>query len=158
MIDVTITGHRPQKLPRMEEVFDALTNAFNIFQVRRVIQGMAAGTDLIAAKAAYRLGKPFVAVRPGEWHKPAFGWEKQYESAIRYAEQVHTLDTVYNPVAYQQRNEYMVDMLDPKHQDIIISVWDGSPSGTKNCIRYAQAKNFRVWNIDPSTLEGAWLK
>ncbi len=158
MIDVVITGHRPQKLPRINEMFDVYVETLSRFNVRRLIQGMAAGADLIAAKAAYELGIPFVAVRPGEWHKAAFGWEGRYSSALKHAESIHVLDTCYHPVAFQQRNEFMVDLLEAKHQDIVISAWDGSPSGTRNCIKYADKKNIRIWNIDPSTLQGAWLK
>lgn len=33
----------------------------------------------------------------------------------------------------QKRNEYMVDLA-----DIVIAVWDGSASGTGNCVRYAE--------------------
>ncbi len=162
MVDAVITGHRPGKLPRMWELQKVLTETFQDFNVRRVIQGMADGADLIAAKAAYKMEIPFVAVRPGKWHKPGPGWERDYIFALRLAEKVELVDSENHhypgPWIFQKRNERMVDMIYPQHNDVVIAVWDGSPSGTRNCINYATGKNHRIWRIDPSTLEGEWLK
>ena len=37
------------------------------------------------------------------------------------------------------RNKYMID-----NSDVLIAVWDGSPSGTKHAIDYAKEKNKEV--------------
>ena len=53
----------------------------------------------------------------------------------------------YYPAKMEKRNEYMVD-----HSDIVIAVWDGSKSGTENCIKYAQKLNKRIIRINPNNL------
>jgi uncharacterized phage-like protein YoqJ len=47
----------------------------------------------------------------------------------------------------QKRNEYMIDK-----SDYVIAVWDGSPSGTGNTVRYAKQKNKKILIINPSDL------
>lgn len=44
----------------------------------------------------------------------------------------------------QKRNEYMVD-----HSDKVIAVWDGSKSGTKNCIDYAKKVGKDIIFVQP---------
>ena len=44
----------------------------------------------------------------------------------------------------QKRNEYMVDLA-----DVVIAVWDGSNSGTGNCIKYAQKCGKEIIQITP---------
>lgn len=50
----------------------------------------------------------------------------------------------YKPYLMQKRNEYMVD-----NSDIVIAVWDGSKSGTANCIEYAKSKHKEIIYIKP---------
>lgn len=54
----------------------------------------------------------------------------------------------YHPEKLQQRNKFMVDQA-----SIVIAVWDGSPSGTANCVRYAREMGRSIIYIDPTTLE-----
>ena len=49
----------------------------------------------------------------------------------------------YDVRKMQKRNEYMVD-----NSDILIAVFDGSKSGTKNCIDYAKKHNKEIIIID----------
>ena len=44
----------------------------------------------------------------------------------------------------QKRNEYMVDLA-----DIVIAVWDGSASGTGNCVRYTERCGKKIIRIMP---------
>ena len=46
-----------------------------------------------------------------------------------------------------KRNRYMVD-----HADVLIAVWDGSPSGTGKTVRYAHQQGKSVITINPRTL------
>jgi uncharacterized phage-like protein YoqJ len=162
MVDAVITGHRTGKLGNKIDLQSKLRETFVGFKVKRIIQGMADGTDLIAAKAAFKSDIPFIGVRPGLWHTPSKDWASDYASALKLAEAIKVVDTESQkypgPWAYFKRNEYMVNMIHAMHQDIIIAVWDGSQSGTSHCVNYALSKNLRVWNIDPNTLEGGWLK
>ena len=43
---------------------------------------------------------------------------------------------------YQRRNEFMVD-----HSNLVIAVWNGEKSGTKNTIDYAERKGVKVVNL-----------
>ena len=47
-----------------------------------------------------------------------------------------------------KRNRYMVD-----HADVLIAVWDGSPSGTGKTVRYAHQQGKSVTIIDPVSLD-----
>ena len=53
-------------------------------------------------------------------------------------------DEEYKPYLMQKRNEYMVD-----HSDKVIAVWDGSKSGTKNCIDYAKKVGKDIIFVQP---------
>lgn len=55
---------------------------------------------------------------------------------------------MYHPAKMQKRNMFMVD-----NSDVVISCWNGSKSGTFNCIKYAKKKGKKIINIDPVTLE-----
>ncbi len=53
----------------------------------------------------------------------------------------------YSPDCMDKRNRYMVD-----HADVLIAVWDGSPSGTGKTVRYAHQQGKSVITINPRTL------
>ncbi len=48
----------------------------------------------------------------------------------------------YSRACFQIRNEWMVD-----HSALVIAVFNGQPSGTKNTIDYAKRKSVPCWNI-----------
>ena len=59
-----------------------------------------------------------------------------------------------NKVIYtSETNTYVVRLLDDRNKaivdnsDIIIALWDGNKSGTKNCINYAEKKDKEVINL-----------
>lgn len=53
-------------------------------------------------------------------------------------------DEEYKPWLMQKRNEYMVDLADK-----VIAVWDGSKSGTANCVKYAEKTGKGIIRINP---------
>ena len=53
-------------------------------------------------------------------------------------------DEEYKPWLMQKRNEYMVNL-----SDKIIAVWNGSKSGTQNCIKYATKLGKEIIRIEP---------
>ncbi len=63
----------------------------------------------------------------------------------------------YTPDCLRKRNRYMVD-----HAEIVLAVWNGSPSGTSQTVWYARETGKPVWIIRPDTLgsaiEGASLR
>lgn len=85
---------------------------------------------------------------------------ERYNNQLKLADKVTYVDTLekykiqgfkeglYHPVKMQKRNEYMID-----DSNIVVSYWDGSKSGTGNCIRYAEKKNRKVINIYDCNIE-----
>lgn len=81
--------------------------------------------------------------------------KERYKSQKKRADNVIYVDTEkgyevsgteegkYDVRKMQKRNEYMVD-----NSDILIAVFDGSKSGTKNCIDYAKEHNKEIIIID----------
>lgn len=148
MVTAAISGHRPEKIRDWGWVRDALKESFALFDVDKVVVGMAAGVDLIAAKVAHENGIPFVCAKPWAGHTARVGWKMTYASAIRNAIEVVDVDPAQDypgPWVYQKRNKWMVD-----HSDFLISVWDGSEGGTANCVYYAYKMGVRVYNLNPN--------
>jgi uncharacterized phage-like protein YoqJ len=137
-----VTGHRPDKLtgwdplhPVIECVRKALRHAFASDWPQHVITGMALGVDTWAAEVCIELGIPFVAALPcTDWgvQWPPFAQTRQ-EKLLTHAKEVHIVSPgPYKPWKLQRRNEWMVD-----NCDVLLSIWDGSDGGTRNCLMYA---------------------
>ena len=161
---VSITGHRHERIPDMLATSVAMSKAFLETDTTLVIQGMAAGVDLMSAKMAYLNGIPFWCAKPWKTHRSRMGgssgytesWEYEYDKALQFAEKVIDVTDYIDypgPYVYQIRNEWMVD-----HAEAVIAVWDGvEKGGTWNCVRYAKEQNKEIYRIHPVTLEAAWL-
>lgn len=147
MTTAAITGHRPEKLHDLAYIDHQLHLAYKDLKVRYVIQGMAAGVDLMSARAAYQDGIAYGCARPWKGHAPRRADEYDYFQAIAHAQDIWDVDNSRDypgPWVYQKRNEFMVD-----NSDIVIAVWDGSSGGTANCVKYALKKGRMVWRIFP---------
>ena len=68
--------------------------------------------------------------------------QKRYKNIIENADYVTTVCGGYFNGVYQVRNEFMVD-----RSNLVIAVWNGAPSGTKNTVDYAVSKGVRVINV-----------
>jgi uncharacterized phage-like protein YoqJ len=149
---VAFTGHRPDKLggyrlpnPVQTRVETALRRRLEqLLKAHRdllCLSGMALGVDQWAAAACIELGVPFKAFVPfigqeSMWPEPA---QRRYRHLIERASSVLLLREAppgYGaaPRLLQKRNEAMVDRC-----ELLLAVWDGSPGGTANCVRYAEA-------------------
>lgn len=139
---VAVTGHRPDKLggwdplhPVVAQVRKALRDALAATWPAHVITGMALGVDTWAAEACLELGIPFVAALPcdnwgSQW--PAYAQARQ-ALLLAKAQRQHVVSPgPYKPWKLQRRNEWMVDQC-----ALLLSVWDGSSGGTRNCLMYA---------------------
>ena len=90
--------------------------------------------------------------------------KERYKSQKKRADNVIYVDTEkgyevsgteegkYDARKMQKRNEYMVD-----NSDILIAVFDGSKSGTKNCIDYAKEHNKEIIIIDLNKIKNKLL-
>lgn len=146
------TGHRPDKLGGYEPEAEELLTEYAVYilssyKPKKVIVGMAMGWDMALAHACVRLGIPFIAAIPFKgqelrW-RPAV--QKIYHELLSKAiEVVVVCEGGYHPFKMNKRNEWMVD-----HCTRLLALWNGSPGGTDNCIRYAK-KVERNWiNVWP---------
>lgn len=160
------TGHRPQKLPfgfnEQDERCIKLKEALKEKIVRMIeengvtdfVSGMAIGTDVFAAEIVLELKKQY----PQLWLECAIPCETQaakwreadrdrYFDIISRCGKETLLQTRYTPDCMQNRNKYMVDK-----SDYIIAVWDGTPSGTGNTVRYAKKCDKEVIIINPKEM------
>lgn len=152
---VTFTGHRPNKLggyategnSKYEACYNRIVEALHSLAPSKAISGMALGVDQWAAWACVEMGIPFIAAVP--FHGQESLWPEsskhQYFELLKKAEEVHTVsEGGYLPMKMHERNQWMVD-----NADVIIAVWDGSPSGTGKCVQYATQKGKKIYRINP---------
>lgn len=140
--DVTAaTGHRPEKLGGYgQKVLCDLTHLakryLRAYEPKEVITGMALGWDTAVALGCIQLHIPFIAALPFEGQERRWSPEQRhmYFSILNHASQIVTVARGgYRTFKYQARNEWMAD-----HCTRVVALWDGSPGGTANMIRYAQ--------------------
>lgn len=148
---ITGAGHRPNKLGGYgDDVYVRLRELARRWlrehpHVKRVLSGMALGWDQALAAAAVYEGVPFVAAIPfkGQESKWPDASRRRYFALLsRAAETVIVCDGGYSAEKMRRRNEWMVD-----HADTVLALWNGSASGTKDCIDYAREKNIPIINL-----------
>lgn len=155
---IAATGHRPNKLgneydyngPYSDYIGNRFIEIFNEHKPEYVISGMALGVDTIFVIAAIICKIPFVAAIPFEgqekmWPDPS---QELYLALLNHPlckEKIYVSGPGYSAKKMQIRNEWMV-----KKCDLLISVWDGTDGGTKNCCIFADRVGRRRINIDPS--------
>jgi len=156
---IAITGHRPNKLrgeyemngPLSRLIYDKLTEVVCDYRPTKMITGMAIGVDMLWANVAIRQECPFIAAIP------CYNQEKKWSSKIQklYAYIInHPLccpvwvkEGEYDNSCMQERNKWMVN-----NCDYLIAVWDGTPGGTANCVRYAESVKRNIFRINPTDL------
>lgn len=137
------TGHRPEKLTESEkvviarlerEIQNAITDGFNVF-----ISGMARGVDIWAAETVIKLrdaSEPIklICALPYDGFEQGWSaeWQERYTRILQTADLVRTICPCYSRACFQIRNEWMVE-----HSSLVIAVYNGKKSGTKNTIDYA---------------------
>ncbi|NMW01910.1 DUF1273 family protein [Bacillus safensis] len=173
---VCFTGHRPQKLggydmknPTMLKLKEKLLEVIEILieenECERFITGGALGADTAAfwcvhiMKKKYPHIKNIVAV-PFENQDKKWSAEQQawYRKMLDKADEVINVDEIekykdntvpngeYSVAKLSRRNEYMVD-----HSKDIVAIYDGSKSGTSNCLYYAHNRylGHGIWRLSP---------
>lgn len=145
----TATGHRADKLELYTEeqahrliafADDVVQIYFKSPTVGTMYCGMQSGWDLAIGLAAMNRGWNLVPCLPYTNFLP-YG---QYNKRFWYSISSRILKA-YKPVVVcpgdyaawklNTRNKFMVD-----HSSFVMALWDGSDSGTKNCIDYAISK------------------
>ena len=93
--------------------------------------------------------------RDGEvapYERQAVRWPEalrnRYFSIAERCDRETMLQRQYTPDCLRKRNRYMVD-----RAEIVLAVWNGSPSGTGQTVWYARETGKPVWIFRPDTLE-----
>ena len=160
------TGHRPQHLPfgmnenddrcvKLKEALkEQIINLIEAEDVTYFITGMALGVDLYAAEIVLDLKACYPNITlesaiPCETQavKWSMAQRERYYDIAAQCDKETMLQSHYSPDCMGKRNRYMVD-----HADVLIAVWDGSPSGTGKTVRYAHQQGKSVITINPRTL------
>lgn len=150
---VCFTGHRPEKLTQPESVIiqgletairQAIDDGKNVF-----ISGMARGVDIWAAEIVLRLrneGRKIKLICASPYKDFERGWsaewQQRYNTVLEAADLVRFISPGYSRSCFQIRNEWIVD-----HSSLVIAVFNGQPSGTKNTIDYAERKRVPCRNV-----------
>lgn len=149
---VAATGHRPDKLsgyaPAAEQARRRLAvRALKALQPSTVISGMALGWDQAVANAALDLGLHLIAAVPFAGQEKAWpeSSQREYRRILARANETEVVCAGgFSKQAMQLRNEWMAD-----HCDVMLALWDGSPGGTGNCVRYCRKIRRVTLNVWP---------
>ena len=160
-MDICITGHRPHKLwgydlsrPQYLELKETMKLLLINNNCENAWTGMALGVDMVFALAVLELRDEGYPIKLNCAIPclgfPCYKWSMKdkelYNSIVSRADNVVIVtEEEYSPYLMQLRNEYMVDRV-----QVVIGVWDGSSSGTKNCLVYATRAGVKVINIMPN--------
>jgi len=147
------TGHRPDKMelgekeikPLLEKAIDdAISNGYVTY-----ITGMAMGTDIWAAEIVLERKKVNKGLHlicalphPNFESRRSMAEKMRFNKIIKKADLVREINDHYFTGCYQVRNEWMVD-----RSNLVIAVFNGQKSGTKNTVDYAKRKGVRVMNV-----------
>ena len=140
LFKISFTGHRPAKLSPTSyrsHVRQFLSSQLSLHPDLLVISGGALGVDQVAAEVSLDLGIPYVFILPFPVDVMSARWSSSARNhllhLISHAVHTYTVQSSFSMSGYQRRNEVMVN-----HCDLLCAIFDGSPGGTANCIRYAQ--------------------
>lgn len=147
------TGHRPDKMdigekevkPLLEKAIDdAIEDGYVTF-----ITGMATGTDIWAGEIVLERKKHNKNIHlicalphPGFESRRSLTEKMRFNKIIKNADLVKEINDHYFTACYQVRNEWMVD-----HSNLVIAVFNGQKSGTKNTVDYAKRKGINMVNV-----------
>ena len=153
------TGHRPEKVEGYEgkiivelrkEILKAIDCGYTTF-----LTGMSRGVDLWAADIIIHLRRynpelKLIGVIPYEGFEDKWtvDWKKHYKLVRKELDFLHVVSNEYYPDVYQRRNQYMVN-----HSALVLAVYNGEPSGTRNTIQYALEMNVPVNYVEVWTDE-----
>ena len=160
---ICFTGHRPNKLIwRYNEELESCKK-FKIDMEKMLIRaiecnycyfisGMALGIDIIFAEIILKLQNIYKNIKL-ECAIPCLNqtelWKEKdkirYNKILKMCDKItYVSNSDYYKGCMEKRNKYMVD-----NSDLIIAIWNGSNSGTKNTIDYAKQKKLKIKIINP---------
>lgn len=166
-MNICIMGHRPQKL------FGFFIHDIKYHYIREAIKrivwdtqkgeeeinvysGMALGVDqifveeMINARDWYRgNGIKFNIIAAVPCMNQDKLWDERqseyYRGLLKQCDKVVYVNKGnYTPACMKEKNKFIVD-----NSGIVIAVWDGRPSGTGSCARYAHKEGKPIYRIYP---------
>jgi len=148
------TGHRPTKLggytqQAFNKLVDVITSYLDSNPPDLVISGMALGFDQALCRAAINVNIPIWAAIPFVGQESPWPTQSRviYKALLERCEkQIVVCKGGYAAYKLQRRNEWMVDQL-TKPDDILLTIYDGTEGGTRNCIEYAKTKGVNIINL-----------
>lgn len=173
---VCFTGHRPNKLggydmrnPTMLKLKDKPLEVIEELIIKeeksRFITGGALGTDQVACWCVHILKKKYPHIKniiatPFKEQDKVWSADQKmwYKRMLDVADEIINVEELgkykvsgdkpgeFSPAKMQKRNEYMID-----HSEAIVAVYDGSKSGTRNCLNYAKKTylGHQLWRLHP---------
>lgn len=162
-LKICFTGHRPKSLPwgydetkesciqfkktMYSIVQKAILNGYTYF-----ISGMALGIDMICAEIVLEFKKKHNNVilecaipcisQDKKWSNTQ---QKRYRDILLNADVVHYVSKgEYTNNCMNNRNKYMVEQC-----NVVIAVWNGTPSGTGNTIQMAKSIGKKIRLVNP---------
>jgi uncharacterized phage-like protein YoqJ len=145
------TGHRIEKIPSIFALRTVLYQWFVNVSPDAFVCGLANGFDLIAGDLALDLSIPVIGALPWTTQKPRKADREVFARILRYAEEVYPVteaESYPGKWVYQRRNEWMVD-----EADAVVTFWDGTAGGTKNCLDYAGYKEKPIENLYEQSIQ-----
>lgn len=158
------TGHRPNRLPWLDDPSDLRTAALTRALWERIaanyragytryLTGMALGVDLICARLVLQLRQEAPEVElvpvlpyPGQASRWPLAMRREHQEILRLCrEQIVIISPRYTRSCFLQRNRYLVD-----HAEKIIGVYDGRPrGGTFQTLEYARQQGIEMELLMP---------
>ena len=161
---IGVTGHRPEKLygydltePRWIKLKGLFKNILLKEKATAGVTGMALGTDQVFAMSVLELKEQgcdikLVTMLPFKEYSCKWPMESQilFKNILDKADKINYVYSSLPNVGHslQKRNEVLVGVVRK-----LICVWDGSPSGTKRCIEYADSNGVPLIPVNPRTVE-----
>lgn len=175
ILHIALTGHRPKKLggynintqaykDLQQDLEDYILYQLDNNDIIIGHSGLALGADTIWSKAILAMREMY----PGrvKFHAEipmmtqSTVWFKESDISF-WQTQVNSADfkTVYGDLSdypESERKNEAVKLLDIRNKgminncDILLAIWDGSPSGTGNAVEDARKSNIPVVEVDPA--------
>lgn len=142
---IGVSGHRKLPQDHYNHIYIETEKALRQLKPDKLISGLAIGYDQLAAVIAFRNNIPVIGAIPfigqeNVWPDKA---KETYNKIVNKCNNtVIVCNGDYAVWKFMERNKYIVD-----NSDIILCYFNGSNSGTKNCIDYAKTKNKKIINI-----------
>lgn len=151
------TGHRPKYLPwgnneytmgccdlkgkLFHQIQKAVLDGYNHF-----IFGAALGIDTYVGELLILMKKIYPAISieaaipcANQSKKWSLINSERYNDILSLCDKKTIISDVYTPSCMRDRNRYMVD-----NSSLLITVWNGKPSGTSYTIKYAESKGMEI--------------